>query len=235
MNKTAQTNLEMVKLVASRLDYLLDKVVFLGGATTGLLITNAALPGIRSTLDVDVMIEITSRVEYYQLEKSLRKLGFKQPSGEDIPICRWIIEDIIVDIMPTESKILGFSNEWYSSAIKNSEKIKLDKNLEINIVTAPYFLATKIEAFLGRGHGDYLSSHDLEDIITLLDGRDEILSEIKSEIKELRSFLSIRFCEFIKHNSFLESISGHLLPDAASQARASLIKEKIEEIILMGS
>ena len=89
MNKTAQTNLEMVKLVASRLDYLLDKVVFLGGATTGLLITNAALPGIRSTLDVDVMIEITSRVEYYQLEKSLRKLGFKQPSGEDIPICRW--------------------------------------------------------------------------------------------------------------------------------------------------
>ena len=235
MNKTAQTNLEMVKLVASRLDYLLDKVVFLGGATTGLLITNAALPGIRSTLDVDVMIEITSRVEYYQLEKSLRKLGFKQPSGEDIPICRWIIEDIIVDIMPTESKILVFSNEWYSSAIKNSEKIKLDKNLEINIVTAPYFLATKIEAFLGRGHGDYLSSHDLEDIITLLDGRDEILSEIKSEIKELRSFLSIRFCEFIKHNSFLESISGHLLPDAASQARASLIKEKIEEIILMGS
>lgn len=235
MNKTAQTNLEMIKLVATRLDYLLDKVVFLGGATTGLLITNAALPGIRSTLDVDVMIEITSRVEYYQLEKSLRKLGFKQPSGEDIPICRWIIEDIIVDIMPTESKILGFSNEWYSSAIKNSEKIKLDKILEINIVTSPYFLATKIEAFLGRGHGDYLSSHDLEDIITLLDGRDEILSEIKSEIKELRSFLSIRFREFIKHNSFLESISGHLLPDAASQARASLIKEKIEEIILMGS
>jgi len=35
--------------------------------------------------------------------------------------------------------------------------------------------------------------------------------------------------------SRLESISGHLLPDAASQARASLIKGKIEEIILMGS
>jgi len=234
VNKTARTNLEMIKLVASRLDYLLDEVVFLGGATTGLLITNAALPGIRSTLDVDVMIEITSRKEYYQLEKSLRELGFKQPFGENSPICRWIVEDILVDIMPTESKILGFSNEWYSPAINNSEKIKLDKNLEINIVTAPYFFATKIEAFLGRGHGDYISSHDLEDIITLLDGRDEIISEIKLETKELRSFLSTRFSEFIKHHSFLESISGHLLPDSASQARAPLIKEKIEEIILMG-
>lgn len=235
MNKTAHTNLEMIKIIALRFDYLCDKVAFLGGAATGLLVTSAALPAIRSTLDVDVIIEITSRVEYYKLEKSLRKLGFQQPSGENVPICRWTIEGILVDIMPTDCQILGFSNDWYSFAIKNRRKIRIDKNLEINIVTAPYFLATKVEAFLGRGNNDYLKSHDIEDIITLLDGRDEILSEIKSESKGLRLFLSKRFNEFMKNISFVESISGHLLPDAASQARASLIREKIAEIIQIGA
>ena len=92
MSRNVKTNLEMIKIVASKLDYLCDKVVFLGGAATSLLITNPVLYGIRSTLDVDVIIEISSRVEYYKLEDSLRELGFKQNIGENIPICRWTIE-----------------------------------------------------------------------------------------------------------------------------------------------
>ncbi len=234
MSRNVKTNLEMIKIVASKLDYLCDKVVFLGGAATSLLITNPVLYGIRSTLDVDVIIEISSRVEYYKLEDSLRELGFKQNIGENIPICRWTIDNILVDIMPTYSEILGFSNKWCPSAIKRSERIKLDDEIEINIVSAPYFLATKIEAFHGRGDKDYFRSHDLEDIITLLDGREELLSEIGSELKELRTFLSQELGKFIQDNSFLESISGHLLPDAASQARATFIKERIVKIVQLG-
>lgn len=234
MSRNAKTNLEMIKIVASKLDYLCDKVVFLGGAATSLLVTNPALSEIRSTLDVDVIIEISSREEYYKLEDSLRKLGFKQNIGENIPICRWTIDNILVDIMPTDSEILGFSNKWYPLAIKRSERIKLDNEIEINIVTAPYFIATKIEAFHGRGHNDYFRSHDLEDIITLLDGREELLSEIESELKELRTFLSKELGKFIQDNSFLESISGHLLPDAASQLRATFIKERIMKIVQLG-
>ncbi len=60
MIENVQTSLEMIKLVALKLDYLRDKVVFLGGAATCLLVTDPALPEIRSTLDVDVIIEISS-------------------------------------------------------------------------------------------------------------------------------------------------------------------------------
>jgi len=54
------------------------------------------------------------------------------------------------------------------------------------MVLAPYFLATKLEAFDGRGKGDYLSSHDIEDIVAVLDGRPEILDELLKASKSYR-------------------------------------------------
>jgi len=78
MNSAYDSNLEMIKHVANRLGSLREKVVFLGGATTGFLISDRAMPAIRSTVDVDIIIEIISREEYYQLEKMLRSLGFVQ-------------------------------------------------------------------------------------------------------------------------------------------------------------
>ena len=46
------------------------------------------------------------------------------------------------------------------------------------MVKAPFFLATKLAVFDGRGEGDYVLSHDMEDIIVLLDGRRGIVEEV---------------------------------------------------------
>src|SRR2546430_12717957 len=67
--------------------------------------------------------------------------------------------------MPTEEGILGFSNRWYREAIGAAREIALRDDLSIRLVTAPYFIATKYEAFIGRGRGDYLASHDFEDLM----------------------------------------------------------------------
>jgi len=171
-------NIEMIIKAARLLGDLREKMAFLGGATTGLLITDPAAPELRPTLDIDVIIEIISMTEYYKLEAALRSLGFKQSMEKEDPICRWMIDEIILDVMPTDEEILGFSNKWYSDALKNSMMCEIEKNLKIRIVTAPYFLATKIEAFYSRGKNDFLSSHDMEDIITVIDGRKEIVEEI---------------------------------------------------------
>ena len=170
----------MIKIVAERLGPLRPKVVFLGGSATGFHITDKAEPEIRATKDVDIIVEVASRVDYHQLEKTLRELGFFQKMQKDDPICRWYINDVIVDVMPTDDNILGFSNRWYLPAINNSVTIELEPNLEIQIVTAPYFLGTKLDAFFGRGRGDYLASHDMEDIINFINGRVEILEDIKN-------------------------------------------------------
>ena len=205
-------------------------MVFLGGAATGLLITDEAAPKVRSTKDVDVIVEILSRSDFYQLEETLRSLGFTQPMDKDALICRWLIDEINVDIMPTDEKILGFSNRWYSAAIKNAMEIALEEGLEIRIVTAPYFLATKIEAFYGRGKGDYIASHDMEDIIAIIDGRSELIDEVEKSDPNLKNFLAEKFQNFTKSEIFLEAIPGHLPPDSVSQARVPKIIVRIEKI-----
>ncbi len=234
MVKLSSITLDAIKLVARRLDYLKEEVVLVGGAATGLLVTSTAIPQIRATIDVDVIVEVTSRSDYYALEDKLRRLGFKSQVGKEIPLCRWIVDDVIVDIMPTDPQILGFSNIWYSATIDNSIPISLDEDLHINIAKAPYFLATKIEAFRGRGQDDYMMSHDIEDIITIIDGREELIEEINAESQNLKSFLAKEFECFVTDEAFLESLPGHLLPDEASQSRVTTIEHQIREIIRIG-
>ena len=233
MGTMSSATLEMVKVVARGLGSLRERVVFLGGAATSLLITDPALPHIRITFDVDVIVEVLSRIEYYRLEDSLRELGFTQSIDSDHPVCRWSFHDVIVDVMPTDAEILGFSNRWYSQAIQHSVTVKLDDDLEIRSVTAPFFLATKIDAFFGRGGGDFLSSHDIEDIISLFNGRKELIGEVTRSSPELRAFLSATFKAFLANEPFLESIPGHLLPDPANQARYGIVLDQINQIANM--
>lgn len=123
--KSSDINLEMIKIVAERIGDLREAFVFLGGASTCLLITDSAAPEIRPTLDVDIIVEVASRLEYHKLEEMLRQLGFSQGTEPDDPICRWVVEDVKVDVMPTDEDILGFSNKWYSQAIENSNEVEI--------------------------------------------------------------------------------------------------------------
>ena len=223
--------LEMVKIVARGFGGLKERMVFLGGAATSLLVTDPALPHIRTTFDVDVIVEVLSRMDYYRLEDALRERGFIQRIDSDHPVCRWSFQEVIVDIMPTDEKILGFSNRWYAEAIRNAEVVSIDEDLRIRLVAAPFFLATKIEAFAGRGGGDFLSSHDIEDIISIINGRKELVSEVAQSSSELRYYLSETFQAFLADDAFLESVPGHLLPDPANQARYPIVLERITQIV----
>ena len=225
---------EMIKQVAKGLGPLRPKVVFLGGSATGFHITDKAEPEVRVTKDVEIIVEVASRVDYHQLEETLRELGFFQKMQKDDPIWRWYLKDVIIDVMPTNENILGFSNRWYLPAIRNSVTIELERKLEIQIVTAPYFLGTKLDAFFGRGRGDYLASHDMEDIIYLINGRVEILEEVKNSEPDLKKYIIKSLKGFLENEFFLEALPGHLLPDQASQGRRSIILERTKKIVDFG-
>lgn len=234
MPRAEDPNLAMLSIVAERLGPLLPKVVFLGGCAAGLLITDEAVTPVRPTRDVDLIVEILSRAEYRHLEESLRQLGFQPVSGEEALICRWEVDGIITDIMPTREEILGFSNRWYKDAIRNARRIPLSSDLVIRAVNGPHFLATKLEAFNGRGGGDYRASHDLEDIITVVEGRGELLEEIQEAGKALRTFLAKSFSQLLESSDFRESVAGHLAPDPASQARLPNVTNRLEQITQLG-
>ncbi len=231
MITTKDNNIRMIVAVATHLGDLRDTVVFVGGCATGLFISDPAMPEVRATQDVDVIVEVASRMAYYRLEEELRLRGFKQDMSENAPVCRWLLDRIKVDVMPTQEEILGFSNRWYLPAIKNAVPVQLKGDLTIRLVTPPYFLATKIEAFKGRGGGDYMASHDMEDIVTILDGRPEIVSEIRNSAGDLKTFLSQTFKTLLANDEFLEALPGHLSPDRASQARLPLLIKRLREIV----
>ena len=94
--------------------------------------------------------------------------------------------------MPLASEILGFSNRWYPLGMATAQPVKLEE-CEIRLATPPCFLATKCEAFVGRGGGDFLLPPDMEDMVNLLDGRTELIGEIAAAPPELRAYLQAIF------------------------------------------
>jgi hypothetical protein len=155
-------NLDLLESAAEKLRPLLPEIVFVGGCATGLLISDPGAGPVRRTSDVDVISEIASYADYAVFSQRLRVLGFTEDSREDAPVCRWLHGELILDVMPLEDSILGFSSRWYAGALRTAVEIKLPSGIRLKTITAPYFLGTKIEAFHGRGNADYLASHALK-------------------------------------------------------------------------
>lgn len=137
-----------------------------------------------------------------------------------------------MDVMPTNPKILGFGNCWFGPALQTAIPIELYTKRPIRLVTGPYFLATKLEAFKSRGKGDYLLSHDMEDIVAVLDGRPELIGEIRGASEKLITYLAEEFASLFKNPRFIDALPGHLPPDMASQARLPQLLNRIREIML---
>ena len=223
------SNLDLLKQVAKGLGPLLTEVVFVGGCTTGLFLTDEAAAEVRPTFDVDVIAEITSYADYATFSERLRALGFREDASPGAPLCRWLCDDRKLDVMPIEEKILGFTNRWHKSAMDAATERELEEGLRIRVATPPYFIASKLEAFGGRGKGDYANSHDLEDLLTVIDGRDVIVGEI-AETATVRAYIAGEFRAFLETPAFLDALPGYLLPDPASQERLPSLKGRITQI-----
>lgn len=208
-------NLTQLEAVAAALGDLLPHVTFVGGSTTLLLVDEAAHFGIRKTDDVDVIIDVTTKVEYYNFAEKLRAQGFAEDTSG--PICRWLFDTqsgrVKLDVMPMDEEVLGFSNRWYEAAISEASEIELPSGIVIRVVSPAYFLATKFEAFAGRGKGDYFS-HDLEDIVFVLENRSRLIIELMDCSQELKQYLSQQ-AESLLNDEFLNVLPG-LLNNAES-------------------
>lgn len=224
-------NVNLLERAAEQLgDALLEQLVFVGGAVAGVLITDPAMPEIRPTQDVDVICSVIARADYHQLGSHLRQRGFQEDSRPGAPLCRWCTDDLLLDLMPTQGEILGFSNRWYPLALETAQQQRLPSGCSIRIVTAPVFLATKLEAFRGRGQGDFLCSHDLEDLMAVVDGRASLLEECRLSPLELRNDLAAQFLELLNTFAFLEALPAFLPPDQASQQRLPDLLETLRAI-----
>jgi predicted nucleotidyltransferase len=199
------TNIEMIKTVALGLDELLKEVVFVGGTVTELYIADRSqISEVRQTDDVDCIIELTSRKDYVKLEEQLRKQKFE---NDQKIICRWHYKGVTVDIMPTDERILGFSNRWYSEGIIYSIPYEIEKGMTIQILSIPYFIGCKLEALFNRGMSDLRLSKDLEDIVFLLNYG----IKINTDNKSLKEYIN-RQCKILLSKQELREAIFCVLP-----------------------
>jgi len=211
---------------------LVTQVTFVGGCTTALLLTDkATIEQVRHTDDVDLIIHVISYTKYSALQDELKKRGFKiiaPDKDEDIPICAMQLNELRVDIMPDDESILGFSNRWYKKAMENAFEYQLNEDITIKLVSPGYFVATKLEAWLGRGKGDALTSRDIEDIINLIDGREELISELSDLPRSVKVFISEQLSLLLQDSNFEYAVSSQ---SNNSPQREHIIFERIDEII----
>ena len=228
----ADPNVELLTRVAEALGDLRERLVFVGGCATALLITDAAAPPVRVTHDVDAVVAIASLPEYHRLGGALRARGFSQTLAEGEPPYRWAIAGMKLDVMPTNEKVLGFSNRWYEAAMRAAVTVPLREGLEIRLVTPAYFVATKLEAFEDRGRGDFMESHDLEDVLSLVDGRPEIVDEIASAEPLLRGYVAGVFASLVTDDGFLNALPGIII-DGSPPERLPLVLQRLNAIAAM--
>ena len=212
-------SVELLELGAATLGDLTDEVVFVGGATVALWITDPAAPPPRPTQDVDVIVEVATRADYHAFEERLRDGGFRDDGRV---ICRWRHSGtgLILDAMPTDAELLGFDNRWQREAFPHAEEIALPSGTRIRAVPPAFMLATKLEAFHGRGEGDLLGSRDFTDIVALIDGREELENDVIAAPENVRGYVADNLRLLLRSALLLDGVRAQLLPDAASQSRA---------------
>lgn len=222
--------LDALRRVARRLDVVREEMVFLGGAFVPVLLTDPGASEPRPTLDVDVVVEVTTRLQYHEFTERLRPHGFSNDTSEGAPLCRWLSADDKLDVMPQRGDIIGEMNSWYPVVLATSWRFELAPGLQIRGANPPAWIATKVEAFRNRGGNDFQASQDMMDLMTVVDGRDELALEIEQADARLCQYIRDAFADWLASSDFLDALPGHLPGDVASQQRLPALHDRLRRI-----
>jgi len=221
------TNIVRIKAVSNALKELNEKIVFVGGATISLYPDRPVFE-VRPTDDVDVIIEILNYHDRVKLEEKLRAIGFTNDIESGV-ICRYKIHGIIVDIMPTNDPSIGFTNKWYPEGFEKAVNYEIDESNIIKILSAPYFIATKLEAHKDRGKNDGRTSQDFEDIIFVLENCSAIWEEMNNSSKTIKDYLRSEFLILLNNQNLFEWIDSHV--ERGTPPATYLIMENLKRFV----
>ncbi len=221
------TNIARIKAVARAFQNLPTKVVFVGGATISLYPSRLVFE-VRPTDDIDVIIEILNYSDRAELEAKLREIGFVHDIESGV-ICRYRIQGIIVDIMPTDDPSIGFNSKWYPEGFEKAIDHEIEVGITINILSPAYFVATKLEAHNDRGEGDGRTSQDFEDIVFVLENRESIWDEMNHSSAEVKNYLREEFRKLLENSNLLEWIDCHV--ERGSPPATYFIMDQIKKFV----
>jgi len=220
-------NRGIVERVARALGPLKEQVVFVGGAVVCLYVDDPAADDVRPTKDVDLLLEVVSLSGLERLREQLTSIGLRQDPMEPV-ICRFFLNDIMVDVMSTEPIGWAPGNRWFKDGLGRSQNVEVGNNMHVRCLPFVHFLATKFDAYQDRGKNDPLLSKDFEDIVYLLDNRTTAVDDIAVAPEKVRTYLRERCAQLLKPD-LQEAIIAHLSPFEGAE-RWALLRSKLAAI-----
>lgn len=215
-----------IRNVALALSELNQHAVFVGGACIPLYLESAFQPLVRPTLDIDVVIEVIPNLRQHEMDQRLRELGFEHDLSQGAPICRWKVGGLIVDVLGMDETRLGFSNRWYAEGLKRSWNCEIE-GVHIRLLSLVDLLATKLEAYRSRGHGDMFSSHDLEDLVALFDAGEERHFQNIDVTSPAVEFVNRQLKLLLADRDFETVVKGATYDRANADERAQRVLERM--------
>ena len=176
---------------------------FLGGSVLSLLVNDPTADTIRVTKDIDILANIRTRTAFHREERTLEARGFRHDTSEDAPICRWIADGIVVDVLPVREEVLGWKSRWFEEALKAASVVE-------------------IEAFEDRGRGDFICSTDFEDVICLFNGRTTLVNEIIAEAT-VCPVLAGKFATYLENPDVEDAVMGFVQTESRPEDRFAAV------------
>lgn len=190
---------------------------YLGGCALAVLVTDPSADTIRVTKDIDVMMDIRSRKQFHEADSLLEKSGFRHDTRDGAPICRWVYNGITVDVLPISEDVLGWKSRWFEEALATAHEVNIAGQM-IKVVSPPYFIALKLEAFEERGQGDFLTSTDFEDVVCLFNGRETLVDEIIA-CETLCETLAEKFRRYLRAPDLYDAVEGFAQTESEPDVR----------------
>jgi predicted nucleotidyltransferase len=215
--------------VVERLNETGIPYVLVGGVAVPFYLSDDLANHVRPTKDIDVIVAAAKLAQFDRVEERLRKFGFvNHPEIRH----RWLLGTTLIDVMPAESDIMVTINRWYRSTFETAEVIEIASGHGVRIASPACFLATKMEAFMNRGGGDFLASHDLEDFVSVIDGRHTIIKDLANNCPlEVREFLRTSVKHLLGNRVFLDALEGYLPPNFRTNERLVQLRARLAQFV----
>lgn len=131
------SNRELLVRTVQKIEPSLDRLVFVGGPVVEFYLTDPASDRVRPTTDTDCLWEVSSYTEYHRLGDRLRDLSFRQSLRNADPPYRWRSGNDVLDVMPPDPSVLGFTNPCYGAALEDTRSTEIADGLEIRMPAPP--------------------------------------------------------------------------------------------------
>lgn len=118
---------------------------------------------------------------------------------------------------------------------RTTHAVKLPSGASVRIIDPVVFIATKIEAFSQRGNNDPIGSRDIEDVISVVDGRPDLHGEFQTAAASVRTFVRHALAKLINTVGFRNAVLGYLPRSPKAQQRYETIMHRFQTITDMNN